>query len=291
MFPCNPILFHLQLQDLQNRRISTQKFYTNSFTLIWSPFWADFPYRVGCGCSTKSPMYFDVFWMSMDKRKIFTPICSESTSSSMPTSLSFWPSAVVSTDHKSCLSEGVKKDKKEPTTLSLLWYECIYSIYMYIYICIYIYMDVSENSGTPKSSGFNRVFHYFHHPFWDPYFWKHPYTYFSNKITLKGILSKPSFRWWKSSQGEVSTPEYLLTESTLEFRTSGKNMKPLLAPRAPLSNHITFRRLVTKTWKVSSLHRNEWNNYLLPLSSQGFGKPQAPSNHHSFFCMTIKSNC
>ena len=27
-------------------------------------------------------------------------------------------------------------------------------------------MDVSENSGTPKSSHLNRVFHDFHHPFW-----------------------------------------------------------------------------------------------------------------------------
>ena len=27
-------------------------------------------------------------------------------------------------------------------------------------------MGVSENSGTPKSSHLNRVFHYFHHPFW-----------------------------------------------------------------------------------------------------------------------------
>ena len=32
-------------------------------------------------------------------------------------------------------------------------------------------MGVSKNSGTPKSSiliFFNRVFHYFHHPFWGP---------------------------------------------------------------------------------------------------------------------------
>ena len=31
-------------------------------------------------------------------------------------------------------------------------------------------MDVSENSGTPKSSiliGFSIIFTYFHHPFWD----------------------------------------------------------------------------------------------------------------------------
>ena len=27
-------------------------------------------------------------------------------------------------------------------------------------------VGVSKNRGTPKSSHFNRVFHYFHHPFW-----------------------------------------------------------------------------------------------------------------------------
>ena len=33
-----------------------------------------------------------------------------------------------------------------------------------------------KKNSTPKSSHFNRVFHYFHHPFWgfSPYFWKHP---------------------------------------------------------------------------------------------------------------------
>ena len=42
-----------------------------------------------------------------------------------------------------------------------------------------IYMGVSKNNGTPKSSHFNRVWnHYFHHPFWgfSPYFWKHPHV-------------------------------------------------------------------------------------------------------------------
>ena len=28
-------------------------------------------------------------------------------------------------------------------------------------------MDVSKNSGNPQIIHFNRVFHYFHHPFWD----------------------------------------------------------------------------------------------------------------------------
>ena len=46
----------------------------------------------------------------------------------------------------------------------------------------YIYMGVSKNNGTPRSSiliYFNRVSSlYINHPFWwvSPYFWKHPYT-------------------------------------------------------------------------------------------------------------------
>ena len=39
-----------------------------------------------------------------------------------------------------------------------------------------MYMDVSENSGTPKSSHFNRVFHYKPSILGYPYFWKHPYN-------------------------------------------------------------------------------------------------------------------
>ena len=45
---------------------------------------------------------------------------------------------------------------------------------------IYVYMDVSENSGTPKSSvllGFSII----NHPFWStPIFWKHAYIYMIN---------------------------------------------------------------------------------------------------------------
>ncbi len=41
-------------------------------------------------------------------------------------------------------------------------------------------MGVSKNRcGPPKSSHFNKVFHYFHHPFWgfSPYFWKKTYRH------------------------------------------------------------------------------------------------------------------
>ena len=38
----------------------------------------------------------------------------------------------------------------------------------------FLHRDVSENSGTPKSSIFNRVFHYKPSILGYPYFWKHP---------------------------------------------------------------------------------------------------------------------
>ena len=41
------------------------------------------------------------------------------------------------------------------------------------------HMGVSKNMGKPPNHPFvHRVFHYFHHPFWDtPIFWKHPYEH------------------------------------------------------------------------------------------------------------------
>ena len=42
---------------------------------------------------------------------------------------------------------------------------------------VMVYMDVSENSGTPKIIHFNRVFHYKPSILGYPYFWKHPYIY------------------------------------------------------------------------------------------------------------------
>ena len=42
-------------------------------------------------------------------------------------------------------------------------------ITVYYDIMSTVYVGVSENSGfSPKSSHFNRVCHYFHHPFWGP---------------------------------------------------------------------------------------------------------------------------
>ena len=41
------------------------------------------------------------------------------------------------------------------------------------------HLGVSKNRGkTPQIIRFNRVFHYFHHPFWgfSPYFWKLPFS-------------------------------------------------------------------------------------------------------------------
>ena len=50
-------------------------------------------------------------------------------------------------------------------------------------------MDVSKNSGfSPQIIHFNRVFHYFHHPFWGyPCFGKHPYEHHKNIGLTLGV--------------------------------------------------------------------------------------------------------
>ncbi len=47
----------------------------------------------------------------------------------------------------------------------------------------HLYMGVSKNRGvSPQIINSNRVFPYFHHPFWgfSPYFWKHPHGVMGN---------------------------------------------------------------------------------------------------------------
>ena len=39
--------------------------------------------------------------------------------------------------------------------------------WLLLYFVLWHQMGVSKNNGTPKSSIFHRIFHYFHHPFWD----------------------------------------------------------------------------------------------------------------------------
>ena len=56
------------------------------------------------------------------------------------------------------------------------------------------YMGVSKNRGvSPQIIHFNRVFHYFHHPFWgfSFYFWKHPYVF----VTGENVNSPAVTKW------------------------------------------------------------------------------------------------
>ena len=61
------------------------------------------------------------------------------------------------------------------THLDFLFLNSHYSSLVEHFTLIYTDMDVSENSGTPKSSKKYRVFHYKLSILGYPYFWKHPY--------------------------------------------------------------------------------------------------------------------
>ena len=56
-------------------------------------------------------------------------------------------------------------------------------------------VDVSENSGfSPQIIHFNKVFHYFHHPFWGvfPYFWSSTHVFSYWKLGGFSISFQPS---------------------------------------------------------------------------------------------------
>ena len=54
-------------------------------------------------------------------------------------------------------------------------------------------MDVSKNSGTPKSSIFSRVFHYKASILGYPYFWKHPYSDYIISPKIKSPVEPEAF--------------------------------------------------------------------------------------------------
>ena len=57
-----------------------------------------------------------------------------------------------------------------------------------------VYKGVSKNRGTPKSSHFNRVFHYFHHPFWDTTIFGNTYIFYTDYSPIHELQKGPFVR-------------------------------------------------------------------------------------------------
>ena len=62
-------------------------------------------------------------------------------------------------------------------------------------------MGVSNNRGTPKSSHFNRVFHYKPSILGYPYFWKHPYNIYYQTGRVSSITFPATFL--QDGSGEI----------------------------------------------------------------------------------------
>ena len=99
----------------------------------------------------------------------------------------------------------------------------------------------------------NRVFHYFHHPFWGktPYFWKHP-----NDRSHGFFFEVPS----SSPQDDPDTQQRLLGQlySVMDVNPSGSEMV-----RSASSIFFIFLELGKKRWKPLA---NELNRFLFLLS-------------------------
>ena len=103
-------------------------------------------------------------------------------------------------------------------------------------------MDVSENSGTPKSSiliGFSII----NHPFWGtPIFGKHPYIMITIMITISGMFSgitfflvswmiNPSCAAWDDHM----SPTWANFIATNQFPPLGNSSKSLVREVVPVS--------------------------------------------------------
>jgi len=78
-------------------------------------------------------------------------------------------------------------------------------------------MGVSKNRGTPKSSLFNRIFHYFHHPFWGiPIFGN---THMENIPFLYRVSYVTAGAGFLPSTVAMEYPHFLIgnTSSLMEF--------------------------------------------------------------------------
>ena len=96
-------------------------------------------------------------------------------------------------------------------------------------------MDVSENSGTPKSS-ISIGFAIINHPFWGtPNFWKHPYPLRSKQIKI-------SF---------TPSPLYLLWEARASLAEEVEQLNEILKPKknGPYLEHLRFAK-----WMVKGAH-------------------------------------
>ena len=107
---------------------------------------------------------------------------------------------------------------------------------------------------------FNRVFHYFHHPFWGTtiYFWKHPYIYISNHIYFSANRSyKILWHIFNKKQAQ-SVPD-----------TTHRNVLP---PCSPSRLHASGFPHVTRdrSWRWYHFDQSNWRT-----SERGFAMTTA----------------
>ena len=105
----------------------------------------------------------------------------------------------------------------------------------------YLHLDVSENSATPKSSHFNRVFHEINHPFWwYHYFWKYPHLC-CKPLLLEG-MTRLLLRWRIGDVRKNMQPFWALTFFFMLCRQQYKLRFSVLLNESP-TNTETYSSL------------------------------------------------
>ena len=133
------------------------------------------------------------------------------------------------------------------------------------------YMGVSENSGvSPQIIHFNRVFYYFHHPFWgvSPYFWKRPlmmHLFFSANRPSSGDAQN------YSGSAKVGTVDLVVASGLGKISGRWSWLVSCYTPRQ-LTWHLNmyaWKREISELGNPSFLG---WNVSFLGGVSGGFGR-------------------
>ena len=108
---------------------------------------------------------------------------------------------------------------------------------------------------VPQIIYFNRVFHYFHHPFWvfSPYFWKHPYIKIIKFGDLASGKKQPTFcrRLYAPPRGSLESTSWMFL-SDLPERFQGHVFKqPLVSSWLGMWIFVCFFLPKTKVTRMN----------------------------------------
>ena len=113
------------------------------------------------------------------------------------------------------------------------------------------HLDVSENSGTPKSSIFYRVFHYKPSILGYPYFWKHPSLNLFQRLVHKETIFGKYVSSIKPCKSKKMSRNFIFSPKTCWSERGTEKQKLIKSAVEPTDCMICVTSMITpKHWVI-----------------------------------------